>query len=101
MEGEPKFHYNEELLNEYKDKLGALLNVSDENQIYRIMEETVSKVDILRKKYGTQEMVKYSLYHVLSFSTIHPEMEIIADDFPGEDSVAEFVDGLAKTYNIE
>jgi hypothetical protein len=96
MEKIPKFHYNEGLLQEYKDRLGKIIDEVSDNNLSILHDKIREKSDNLLAKYG-REVHKYSFYHALASSTMDADWEIIADDFPGDDSVAKFIDELAKS----
>lgn len=87
--------YNKELIKKYKEKLNELMsNVSEFDSFYA---EIFNKAEELRSSYG-ENVGKYAMYHALSGSTIWGDIPITADDFPGEDSIAKFIDGLEKKY---
>ncbi len=53
--------------------------------------------EILRAKYP--DYAKRTIFHTMGFSTFYPSDKVtIEEDFPGEDSVEAFVDGLVARY---
>ena len=56
-----------------------------------------SRAAYLERKYPDYRMRKF--FHALIFSGIDPiDPRYIEDDFPGEDSIEAYVDGLLKEY---
>lgn len=53
----------------------------------------------LREKYPNFK--NYTVYHTLIGSTIPAGVETVKEDFPGEDSVEDFVNSLIKKYRKE
>lgn len=99
MDKEPKFYSNESLSQKYRDKLNQIALDKGDQYLMDLFDIIRAKSDDLRGKYG-DDVYKYSLYHVLIGSTMNPDFGVIGDDFPGDDSVALFIDELAKPQGL-
>ncbi len=99
MDKEPKFNFNEELLQEYKGKLWTLVDkfVSD-GRADEIAVLLANKGKELKNLYPHVE--NYVFWHVLAGSTIFDNAMIHTEDFPGNDSVALFIDELANSEGL-
>jgi len=98
MDKEPKFQLNEGLLEEYKNKLWILVNkFVSENRADEITNLLAKKGDELKGRYSNAE--SYMLWHVISGSSFDHSI-IRETDFPGEDSVALFIDELANSETL-
>lgn len=92
-----------EKLREYKDRIGQLeLNVfenASEDESENFYRKLQDKKKSLIEKYGSDANL-YILFHALGGSSImrKDENHIIADDFPGDDSVAQFIEKLEEEY---
>jgi hypothetical protein len=96
------FGYDESLYNEYLKRVSVLrmkIASYDDNSWLELENDIVNKADKLTQTYG-KDRDKYALWHVLGGSSISPSLidSIIADDFPGEDSVAKFVEELEGKF---
>lgn len=92
--------FNESLHNEYKERLTNLVISLDDDRIDEYMADILKKDQDLKEKYG-EEYKRYGSWHALVGSTIHNFSEIIADDFPGDDSVFKYIEILERKYDQE
>lgn len=94
------------LLQEYKDRVGALMftlmEEESDDPITSLMADLDKKKKSLIDKYGS-ECNRYALFHVLGGSSIKESEygSLLAGDFPEEDSVAGFVIELEEKYSGE
>ena len=75
-----------------------LFRVSGDN-LMKLQDEIVSRVKYLRDKYPNYP--KYRVYHIISGSTPSPDLEVLEDDFPGEDSIEVFLNHLNQKYGLD
>ncbi len=84
---------------EIKEKIEHLYSSITKEKRGAFYSEIISYAKYLQSKYPDHR--KWEVFHVISFSTITPEMgELIKEDFPGEDSVEAFVNKLMSKYKI-
>ena len=81
-----------------KDRLDGLLKGIHYKKFDEIQEKIVVFVSRLREKYPDSN--KYELMHIITGSGIptRANFKPLEDDFPGEDSVEKFIDGLLEEY---
>ncbi len=95
------FEFNQELFEEYRGRLASIIlkthkhpDVLTEDALLVFIH---IKAKALEAEYGKNKTDEYALYHVLSGST-QGLKKTLADDFPGDDSVASFIKLLEERF---
>jgi hypothetical protein len=88
---------NKELYQAYRERVGALIDGLEGEELDAFLHERALRASSLRQKYG-DTIQKYTLFHALSGSSLFPGEEIIADDLEGQDSIAAFIEELEAKY---
>jgi hypothetical protein len=94
MEEIPNNSEQEKLLL-YKEKFTNIVSLDtlDHDKLEKLMIDVEAKASLLKVKYGNQ-IYENAWYHMLASSSPAPGRDISYEDFPGEDSIADFIDGL-------
>lgn len=96
---EEKF-YNGAAYREYTDRVGALMTRESlsNKDLEQLFKDLNLKSEELKNKYG-ENVYRHPLYHALGGSSFREgEYDLIEDDFPGEDSVEDFIKSLEVKY---
>lgn len=78
-----------------------LLDSKIKIKVYLAITEFTNK---MKEKYGFKDAYKYEALQIIGFSGQRADIDgqkMIANDFPGEDSVKHFVDTLIENYGPE
>ncbi|MBX4195411.1 hypothetical protein KW796_00425 [Candidatus Parcubacteria bacterium] len=97
MEHIPSNYEFSDFVKECKNRYNKIYTAVSIDQSIDIEEDLAKFIQRLKEKYGAEEVQKYGLYHAL-YSSPLSKMEIIADDLPGEDSIAGFIGELENKY---
>jgi hypothetical protein len=91
--------FNESLYHEYKGRLTSLVNriLEDDDLLDEYMDDIKKMDSHLQEKY--EDYKRYASWHIIAGSTIRNFDELIADDFPRDDSVISFIEMLERKYD--
>lgn len=81
---------NDDKTKRVQELLNAHLNYNDED-FYKFRVDLAEFATYLRKKYGTNEVQQYTLFHIMVGSTLLDE-PLPRFDFDGDDSVVLFLE---------
>jgi hypothetical protein len=85
-------------INNFKNELFSYLFESDREKMRELQKELADKALELKQKYSN-DVDGYAMYQILIGGSLHEDdQNIIATDFPGEDSVETFLVELESKY---
>lgn len=95
IEDAPKINNPKDKIEEIKKKRAILYKSFSREELNKFQEELVKYIkENIRIKYPNY--ANYVVYHILVGSTVLDDVELIEEDFPGDDSVEKFLEKCSE-----